>query len=348
MKKQSGFGLLLLLTLLVAISGYALAAMSTGLQSSISLAHAVRMNAALEQSRQALISYSAHYPYLYGPRGAGAGHLPCPDTDSLDSDTTSWSVKHGPNPPCGNSTVAVGRLPSHISFAEGRYMIHAGLGPRVDYIVSSRVINNPGNHPVNPALMLSLNATMQHSGLLRQWVPSSNLHRIKSSEILLTKNAHMLGIRPSVAAWLIEKLNNHTKSICALNQNSSIQDPLYESDSPCLRIRQLYLQCGSEENSSTVGQATLDTFQYKRLLLQLADAIPEQFQCAQNALDQLHIDDVPAKQHWLIRNGWLDWIRVEHDAQCLQPPYNLCKLKYLNGRSLDTLHEPLMFRWVLS
>lgn len=346
MEKQSGFGLLLLLTLLVAISGYALATMSTGLQPDISLAHAVRLNAALRQSRQALISYSAHYPYLYGPRGAGTGHLPCPDTDSLDSDTTSWSVKHGPNPPCGNSTVAVGRLPSHISFAEGRYMIHAGLGPRVDYTVSSRVINNPGNYPVNPALMLSSNATMQHSGLLRQWVPSSNLHRIKSSEILLSKTAHMLAVRPGVAAWLIGKLNDHTKSVCALNQKSLIQDFLYESEGRCHRINQLFLQCGSEENLSTVSQTIFDNFQYNWLLLQLADEIPEQFQCARNALDQVYIDDVPAKQHWLIRNGWMDWVRVEHDAQCLQPPYDFCQLKYLNHRSLETLQEPLMFKWV--
>ena len=127
-------------------------------RSNLSLLNAVNLNAELGQSRQALLSYSALYPYLYGPKGAGMGHLPCPDTDSLLLESMDWSINHGPNPPCGNGPVAVGHLPSHISFSEERYMIHAGTGRRVEYTVSSTVINNPTNRPVNPDLISNFTA----------------------------------------------------------------------------------------------------------------------------------------------------------------------------------------------
>ena len=116
MRKQKGFSLVILLTSLVAIGGLSMVERRERFRSNLSLLNAVNLNAELGQSRQALLSYSALYPYLYGPKGAGMGHLPCPDTDSLLLESMDWSINHGPNPPCGNNPMAVGHLPSHISF----------------------------------------------------------------------------------------------------------------------------------------------------------------------------------------------------------------------------------------
>jgi hypothetical protein len=345
-KKQQGFSLVILLTLLAAIGGYALTAMSASLRPSLSLASAVHINAELGQSRQALISYSAHYLYLYGPKGAGIGHLPCPDTSSLNSDATSWSVNQGPNPPCGNHPVAVGHLPSHISFPKGRYMLHAGFGPRVDYTVSDRVINNPGNHPVSPALMLAVSSNLQHAALIRHQALTFNSNRTISSEIIITKKALMLAIRPAVAAWLVEKLNDQGSLLCVLNQKILLPDNFYELGDRCHQLGQLAQRCNSEENASKVWQTTSEKFQSNLLLLYLADVVTEQFQCATSTLEQIHIDYVPAKQHWLVRNGWLNWISVKHDDQCVQLPLQICRLIYFNQRSPDAQPEPLVLRWI--
>jgi hypothetical protein len=345
-KKQQGFGLVLMLTLLAAIGGYTLSATSTSLRPNLSLASAVHINSELAQSRQALISYSAHYPYLYGPKGAGIGHLPCPDTNSLDSDATAWSVKQGPNPPCGTHTVAVGHLPSHISFPKGRYMIHAGFGPRVGYAVSGRLINNPANHAVNPAVKFTEPTNLQHSALLRQQTLTSNSNRIPSSEIMITKKALMLAVRPSVAAWLVEKLNNQGSSFCVRNQKIMLRNNIYGLDERCRQFEQLVQRCSSEENATEVWRMTSEKFKSNLLLLYLADVISEQFQCATSTLEQIYIDYVPAKQHWLVRNGWLNWISVEHDAECVHLQLQICRLIYFNQRSQDAPPEPLILRWV--
>jgi hypothetical protein len=336
MKNQNGFSMVLLLILLTAIGGYVSATMSTGSRLSISLASVILMNATLGQSRQALISYSAHYAYLYGPKGAGVGHLPCPNTDSVLNDMTGWSVDHGPNPPCGGSAVAVGHLPSHISFPEGRYMIHEGLGPRVDYAVSDHVVNNPGNHPVNPALMSILLMDLKQLAILQQRALTANPNRIRTIEVMLSKKALMLAVRPSVAAWIIEKIDNTGGSYCVLYRKKISLHELHELDDRCGQINQLVQQCRSDS----------DVFQSNLLLLSLADVIPKQFQCAKSALEQIYIDGVPAKQHWLIRNGWLDWVSVEHDAQCAQLPSKPCRPIHSNLGTLEIPLEPLILRWV--
>lgn len=225
-------------------------------------------------------------------------------------------------------------------------MIHAGLGPRVDYTVSARVINNPGNYPVNPEQMSISPTDLQHIAILRQQVLRASTNRIHSSEIMLTKMALMLAVRPSVAAWLTGKFNVQGRSVCVLNQKTLLQENLHEFDDRCRQVGQLVLRCRSEENLSNVWQATSEKFQSNLLLLYLADVISEQFQCAESAFEQIYIDYVPAKQHWLIRNGWLDWISVEHDAQCVQLPREPCRAIYFNLGVQETLLEPLIVRWV--
>lgn len=343
MRKQKGFSLVILLTFLVALGGLATAQRAERFRSSFSLLNAVQLNAELVQSRQALLSYSALYPYLYGPKGAGIGHLPCPDTDSLLLESTDWSINHGPNPPCGNSPLAIGHLPSHISFPEERYMIHTGTGRRLEYEVSASVINNPTNRPVNPEIISNLAIDLPYTALLRQHHPNSRSNAIQSSEIALTSKALMLAVRPSLAAWLTDKLNDQVGSVCELSLIALEQK---EQGERCREVGQLVLRCSTEENPSDTWQMTSESFQMMLLLLFLADEMPEQFQCEENIREKLFIDSVPAKQHWFVRNSWSDWVSIEHDTQCAQHPRIPCKLTYDSLRSQERLREPLTLRWI--
>ena len=191
MQKQHGFSLVLSLTLLIAIGGFALAGKGAGLRSRFSISDAVLANGELGQVRQALLSYSAHYPYLYGAKGAGVGHLPCPDTDAPIFGVTDWAINRGPNPPCGSYPAAVGNLPSHISFPEGRYMIHAGFGPQVEYEVSERIVNNPASHSVNPELLIQSPVAHLPPARLRTKGIGTSLHSTMANEILLSSTALM-------------------------------------------------------------------------------------------------------------------------------------------------------------
>lgn len=343
MRKQNGFGLVILLTFLVTLGGLAMAGGSERFRAKFSLLNAVQINSELGQSRQALLSYSALYPYLYGPKGAGMGHLPCPDTDSLQLASTDWSINHGPNPPCGNNPMAVGHLPSHISFPEERYMIHAGSGRRVEYAVSASFINNPTNRPVNPEVISDLPVDLRHTALLKQHRSNTGSNAIHSSEIALTSKALMLAVRPSLAGWLIDKLKDQHTSVCELNQIALIQE---EVDERCRHVRKLVLKCSVKDNPSDTWQTSSERFQSKLLLLFLADVVPDQYQCEKSIDEQIYIDYVPAKQHWFVRNGWLDWVSIDHDTLCVQYPRITCKLAYDNLRAHDRLREPLMLRWI--
>lgn len=346
MRKQQGFGLLLVLTLLVAAGGYALLLVSPGVRANTSLTKTVRINSELGQSRQALLSYSAHYPYLYGPKGAGVGHLPCPDTDSLGKNVTQWSVKDGPNPPCGKYSEAVGHLPRHISFSKGRYMFHSDPLSRVDYTVSTRVVNNPQNNPVNPTLTATLREVKAYAALLRQNVGNTQSGQPQYFEYPLTNKALMLGVRPSVAAWVVDKYEEQASSVCFAFPIRLIDEAINDASNRCHEVYLLIRRCRDEAYQSAVGWGASKTVQSTRLALSLADDIPEYFECAENSLSQIFIDNVPAMQHWLVKNGWLDWIRIEYDPQCIEYLQPQCRPEYVNTNRQNTRVESVVIRWV--
>ena len=115
-------------------------------------------------ARRALLSHVAAYPDVYGPRGAGPAHLPCPDTDTslvvgtLDgrdralgaAGATSAFAGDGPNPPCGGGALAVGRLPRHVTLSTHREAFHHEPAQRFLYALSTNYVNNPVGRPVGP------------------------------------------------------------------------------------------------------------------------------------------------------------------------------------------------------
>lgn len=96
----------------------------------------------LVAARDALLAYTTIYPELYGPGGAGPGHLPCPDTDD------SFRLA-GPNPPCGRAVS--GRLPAHVTVSSTRVGLDvAAGGAPIGYRVGAAVANNPARRPLVP------------------------------------------------------------------------------------------------------------------------------------------------------------------------------------------------------
>jgi len=345
MYKQRGYSLVLILAVMASLAGVAMAERSNGLRALVPLNSAVAINAELRLARQALLSYTAHYAYLYGAKGAGIGHMPCPDTNSLESQSTGWAVNHGPNPPCGRQAVAVGNLPAHISFNEGRYMIHAGFDSRVEYAVSSQFINNPANRAVNPGLLSQSQADFPYTASLRKRSSRVSSNRIYSSEVVITKKALMLSIRPAVAAWLTNKSNREFNTDCELNQQSLEKDKLPELDNRCFRIKQFVLRCLSESSQTNLWHLASDKYYLNILLLYLADEVHEPLQCEKDIAEQLLIDDTPAMQHWFFQNGWLDWLSIEHEAECVHYPRKPCRLTYMSQSAVESLHNPVTLRW---
>ena len=144
-------GAVMLLILLAMLTGGGLL-MASRVSTSVPLEIQQDRSRTLGMARQALLSYAVGYIDLYGPRGAGPGHLPCPDTDPMDDapDALSW-LGDGPNPPCGHGQVALGRLPRHISLPGHRYGFHGQPRQELWYAVSTGFVNNPVNRVVNPA-----------------------------------------------------------------------------------------------------------------------------------------------------------------------------------------------------
>jgi hypothetical protein len=305
----------------------------------------------LIDARQALINYSTLYPYLYGPRGAGPGHLPCPDTDggAVDSVTSLNAEKRsvhgsdhsisriternfagdGPNPPCGRTSVSIGKLPRHVRLADQRYTFHTASSQLASYSVSSDFINNPVNRIVNPS-MLYPNIRKEAAATIS--LPSGTLHR-SAATVELSHESLLAVALPSVAAWIINKSKNLSYDWCSgQTQNSEFDTTI--------------------DNPATV-QAVENCPAYKTLLercpqdgalLLAVDRLPETGECAGSDYASLSIDGVPASRHWFVRNQWPRWVEISADQFCGPEIRNtvgeVCELRFLRPDN-PLLHQHL-------
>ena len=117
----------------------------------------------LQAAREMLLAYAIVYADVYGPTGAGPGHLPCPDLDPPDDGNPA---NDGPDPPCGAGSAqlrSLGRIPRltyvntisggggggaprHVAFNAQREW----RDQRLWYRVSEAFVNNPVQTVVNP------------------------------------------------------------------------------------------------------------------------------------------------------------------------------------------------------
>ena len=282
-------------------------------------------------ARQALLTYSALYPWLYGPRGAGPGHLPCPDTDAPTMAPSSQaSNRDGPNPPCGSEANATGRLPRHVNFPGHRYVFHVEPFQRLEYRVSSEMINNPVNRVVNDAVIRGDQGQWPFVAWVRQALDEPGRSRSAISQIPVSRESLLPGVKRSVAAWLVRQVNRERGEACSPSAEWVLASTI--QDAPDLLS--LIAQRESEPDIQPVPQP-VDSPE------SCLDYPPQDM-----AEDDRLIEGVPLAAHWFVRNGWHERIVVQPSESCAASLSGNCILESdpLGSRT-DRLDERLYFTW---
>ena len=279
--KNDGYVLLAMLALLLgAGGGWITMAVSIRQEAGSSLQLSAHARPDLAYARQALVSYSVLYPFMYGPAGAGPGHFPCPDTDGFShygaAPTTGMDQRRdGPNPPCSAWSVSTGKLPRHVVLPGYRYLFHAQPRQLYDYSVAGDVVNNPLNRIVSLSDMLA-RASVPAAQIL---IPASD-GESPAARIVITGNSTVDATAASVAAWVIQR------------SAQSGGMPLQTAD-------------------------TCDENGIERLLLD--QPISLDGQCIEHSLAMNTIEGVPAMRHWFVRNQWHTVVRTQSSETCEEP-----------------------------
>jgi hypothetical protein len=342
--RQAGYTLLLMLTILLAGSAAVLSPLSDSNTASAFPAASVHQPA-LSDARQALLSYTSLYPFLYGPRGAGPGHLPCPDTDtstqtgvqataqvpaqtSIQTSTQVpvpvVSAADGPNPPCGSGSLASGRLARHVSLPGYRYLFHAERDQSIDYYVSTAFINNPVNRLVNDSIPHETDSGWPAPAWLELHTFAAGLAAPRSSVTPVTRKALMLAARPGVAAWLMSRANRRATDHCS-------PSPVALMSTTPTGLSQL-LQLVSDRLTPSTSRLT-----------DCPSLGPESF-----TLENTVLERVPARSHWFFRNAWQERIVIRISDTCATTEPDTCELVYqrpVQAARSGSEDARLLFNW---
>jgi len=278
----------MLLALLMVLSGvgavWVVVGSSNVVQARSHLSIVQKQGQLLVDARQALISYATLYPFMYGPRGAGPGHLPCPDTD-IYADNTAQTIQNrrdGPNPPCGSNLDSLGKLPRHVVLDSQRYMFHTNPTQDIEYQVINSFINNPTNRIVNSGMLSDSPSGLHHAAVVS--LPPLQLGS-GLIQLPLSTKALLSTVKPAVAAWFIQRL-----------RESKTTPYFHRTDGVCDADFVVYLISDhSESNESGQGGGCVE------IELKLKHSL---------------IEGVPASRHWFVRNKWQEWLRVSVSPHC--------------------------------
>ena len=244
----------------------------------------------LADARQSMLSYAALYPYLYGPAGAGPGHLPCPDTDGYTQTSVAMEPgylqrRDGANPPCASMDETDGYLPRHTVLPSIRYLFHAEPWQRFKYRVSEQLINNPVNRIVN----LDTLDRAGHRALAFISLSSSDDSSILG-QVAISGKSLRFAMASSVAAWVSTRAA----------QTSHVVTPLR-----CESDRLLTIIYDTPLQFPTSG-------------------------CLADSPELNRIEGVPAARHWFFRNRWHEWVNVvdEQDCKVIALSTTDCRLVY--------------------
>ena len=361
--------MILVLLVLASLAGSALLGVHSLRVSTSAHENALLLKADLLHARDALISYAAHYPYLYGARGSGVGHFPCPDTDgNVESTGAVWSQRLGPNPPCGSHETAKGLLPAHISFPNHRYSFATHSNAPVSYYVSGRFINNPINRSVNPEVILNAQKASVQLVELNQAVRRDVDSYPNNVKAVITPALLLLSSKPSVASWLVKRLHQLGSLSCALSSKDGVtdqQEPLDTStDFPemrgplqsdwCIRYLAISKLCNQSTRFPTISVIASSMEHVKEfsiseeahsqiITILLADKFPNEYDCEKSPESQLFIEGARARSHWFVRNHWAPWMKlVVNDACGFVSPPN-CKFKKFTD--VNEKANPLLIHW---
>lgn len=374
--KQKGVVILLLVVMLpllsVAVTG-ALPHVRAGHAASTSNpSHLLDQMLELREARQALISYSTLYPYLYGPGGAGPGHFPCPDTDGRQfMGDTIWAVNLGPNPPCGSQLKSIGRLPNHVSFSSHRYLIHSRLESDIDYQLSEGFVNNPINRIVNPTTIQTHSLKLDSPIRLHTSIQSPGDSSVGPVGTHISSAAMLASAKLSVGSWAVQRLVTLHGEKCIeqlfVNGINAVPDdrPLDGSlsdnkddvaNEQCqqlvrLKLVELVRKCGVQENSDSQRVLKLPAMVLLALLSDISlvesrDGSVDETMCDSQGDSIVNasntMEAIPVRRHWFYRNGWADWIQFHLSNECMSVGSMACKLSHIKtasdkAESLDVL-----------
>jgi len=272
----------------------------------------------LDDARIALLAYSTNYVDHYGARGAGLGHLPCPDTDGEAGFESGNRSKDGPNPPCGQKRVAAGWLPRHLNVTEGRYVFHSQSRQRLLYAVSSAFINNPSNRIVNPdtqstfqfydmdgviAVIAAVEDSVEITNLANWWKDEEVASAIQALNFIQQSDI-LIPVMRRVGSWLVRKFNSALDSYC---------DQQAEPISCDYSLLQL------EHCKPTREQAILHWWRP-------TNAEPDCADFSEDLKSRFSfLEDVPYNQHWFVRNGWQEFINILIDEVCMKDGSSRCR-----------------------
>ncbi len=286
---------------------------------------------ALQTARQALLTYAALYPWFYGPRGAGPGHLPCPDTDAPSM--APWSQasnRDGPNPPCGSEASAAGRLPRHVNFPGHRYVFHVESSQRLEYRVSSDMINNPVNRIINDAVIRGDQGQWPFVAWVRQPLGEAGRSRSAISQIPVSRESLLPGVKWSVAAWLVRQVNRERGEACSPSAEWVLASTIQDAPDLMSLIAQ-------RESEPVVQPAPQPVDSLESCLVYLPQGM---------AVDDRLIEGVPLAAHWFVRNGWHERIVVQPSESCAASLSRNCILVTDSlGSRTDRFDERLYFTW---
>ena len=260
----------------------------------------------LNDERERLLFYSVDYVNLYGHGGAGPGHLPCPDTDE-------GAARPGPNPPCGNTDSATGKLPDGVSRNAGRIAFADSFYQRSTYTVITSVINNP-------AQALSVNLwpeetefTVQTSAQTSASASASASFQTSTSASTSAKGYALLQ-RPSGQARVLSR--------------SALELSAWRWVRAWYVTQWLTTKFDSCQKRSRQQPIALCTISASNIPITL----PAEHCIAESPVCQLHGTDllnwwlgpstqdwhgVPVNQHWFVKNGWVDVAGFEWHRECV-------------------------------
>ena len=343
--KQKGYAMLFLIPTLLAVT-----VSISVIQPSIQI-ESIRQLQILSDARQQLIAYSASYLESYKPTGAGPGHLPCPDTDqSPDAYQVQAGLRgDGPNPPCGKHSVAIGKLPRHISHGKSRFAFHLEDKHALWYAVDTRFINNPVNRVVNPDTVgrirlvdelpavavifipregasIWMQAENVVSGRLRKaLLEGQGLEEFEQSisqYVLITPRALLEAVTQRVALWLHGHYRSTAFFDCASNQSCE-----YDTTRFCdIQLR---------------DKVFLLMLKTNRVIA--CDGSPADVDRARRHVSDAQLDAVFLRRHWFYRNDWWRFIDIRLEGVCEKALVDCYVMIYAtNGERPIALHvQPL-------
>lgn len=322
---DSGYIVLATLVLLIGAGSVWLSVSSGFIASTTSRYATVSEQQGLVDARQSLLSYAALYASLYGPSGAGPGHLPCPDTDGFNLDSPfflqgSDQSKDGANPPCAALSESAGLLPRHTVLPGYRYLFHAEPWQKYQYVVSGDVINNPLNRLVN----LESLADHQNNALAILSLKASDDERVATTPV--TAKALTRAVSAAVADWVVSRSRAFASRLCLQTVDAQQSDqPVASGNDVCIQV-----------------SADVQLCPYDTLLLLLVDTpfkTPEG--CLVDNVDSLSIEGTAAWRHWFVRNSWFESIVISGEGDCIWSDVvdSGCELHFRSPGKLSELAE---------